>query len=218
MDIAVVNTWDNNFNVFLGRGNGSFSRRYVYPTGILSAPNSIVTADLNHDGRIDVVTTHGDTGTVGVFLAFEYVSFTTHIIDIPGSRPTPSCIVTGDFNNDHLPDIAVGNTGTDTPGIYLNSANGTFSEEITISIESYPLINFLAVGDFNNDHHQDLVFASAGSSTLGVFLGYGNGSFHSLLSYSTGDWSTPISVADFSKDKKLDIVGSGFNENIQGVV
>ena len=73
LDIAVVNTWDNNFNVFLGRGNGSFSRRYVYPTGILSAPNSIVTADLNHDGRIDVVTTHGGTGTVGVFLAFEYV-------------------------------------------------------------------------------------------------------------------------------------------------
>ena len=71
-----------------------------------------------------------------MFLAFEYVSFTTHIINIPGSRPTPSCIVPGDFNN---------------------------------------------------DHHQDLVFVSAGNSALGVFLEYGNGSFHPLLSYSIGD-------------------------------
>lgn len=36
LDIAVVNTWDNNFNVFLGRGNSSCSRKYVYPTETLS--------------------------------------------------------------------------------------------------------------------------------------------------------------------------------------
>ena len=41
-----------------------------------------------------------------------------------------------------------------------------------------------------------------------MFLGYGNGSFQSPISYSTGDSSIPTSVAiaDFNKDSRLDIV------------
>lgn len=133
--------------------------------------------------------------TVGVFLAFEYVSFTTHFIDMPGSRPAPSCIVTGDFNNDHLPDIAIGNAGVDTVGIYLNYGNGTFSEQITTSIESYPLVNFLAVGDFNNDHHLDIAVTNSMTDTIGILLGHGNGYFTQQHNYSTGSGSQSCAIS-----------------------
>ena len=220
LDIAVVNTWDDNFNVFFGLGNGSFSRKYIYSTGTLSTPSSIVAGDLNEDGRMDIVTANEGSDTVGIFLASEYVLFSTYDINIPGSSPLPSCIASGDFNNDHLLDIVIGNRGTYTLGIYFGYGNGTFSEQITISIESDPSPNYLAVGDFNNDNCQDLVFVSSDINAFCIFLGYGNGSFQSPLSYSTGDWSSPysVAVADFNKDSQLDIVVVGANEDIQGTV
>jgi hypothetical protein len=52
------------------------------------------------------------------------------------------------------------------------------------------------------------VVANTINDNIGVFLGYGNGSFQSQILYSTGDSSSPYSVAtaDFNNDSKLDIV------------
>ena len=82
---------------------------------------------------MDIVVVNGDTNNVAVFLASAYVSFTNHVIDVPGVFPTPYYVVTGDFNNDHLVDIAVVNNGGDNLGIYLGYGNGTFSQQITVS-------------------------------------------------------------------------------------
>lgn len=220
LDIAVANAWDDSMNVFLGLGNGSFTQRYVYSTGNSSAPKSIATADLNKDGRLDLVTANEGTDSVSVFFAFDYVSFTTHMIDIPDSRPQPIGIATGDFNNDHLLDIVVGNMGSNTLGIYLGYGNGTFSGQITLPIEDSSMTNSLTVDDLNHDNCLDLAFVNLGTGTLGVFLGYGNGSFQSLLSYSIGDWCTPfsIAIADMNRDNQADIIVSGSNENSEGTV
>ena len=44
----------------------------------------------------------------------------------------------------------------------------------------------LAVGDFNNDTHLDIVVANYGDNNIGVLLGYGDGSFANQTTYSTG--------------------------------
>ena len=207
-DIAVVNAWQNNMNVFLGLGNESFDTRRVYSTGLASAPNSIVAGDLNKDGRMDVVVVNEMTDNVAVFLAFDYVSFTNHIIYEPGAISTPYYVSSGDFNNDHLVDIAIININAHNLGIYLGYGNGTFSDQITYSTGQSSKPISLGVGDFDNDSCLDVVVANSGIHTIVVFLGYCNGSFQSPISYSTGDSSTPssVAVADFNKDNRLDII------------
>ncbi|CAF5105621.1 unnamed protein product, partial [Rotaria sp. Silwood1] len=46
--------------------------------------------------------------------------------------------------------------------------------------------NSVAVGDFNNDTHLDIVVANSKGNTVSVLLGYGNGSFTDQTTYSTG--------------------------------
>ena len=50
----------------------------------------------------------------------------------------------------------------------------------------------LDVGDFNHDGCLDIVVANYGSNTIGILLGYGNGSFATIVTYSTGDDSNSI--------------------------
>ncbi len=75
--------------------------------------------------------------------------------------------------------------------------------ERTISFDSTP--RQTAVGDFNNDHHLDLVVANSGADNIGILLGFGNATFASQMTYSTGLESHPYSVAvgDFNNDSQL---------------
>ncbi|MCA1696661.1 MAG: VCBS repeat-containing protein, partial [Actinobacteria bacterium] len=56
----------NTASVLLGNGNGTFQARTAYATG--GSPTSIVTADLNGDGKSDVVTTDYGGSTASVLL------------------------------------------------------------------------------------------------------------------------------------------------------
>jgi hypothetical protein len=124
-------------------------------------------------------------------------------------------VAVGHFNNDNQLDIAITNYGTSNMGILLGYGNRTFSDVITYSTgnNSYPMS--LAIGDFNNDSINDIVVANSESDNIVVFIGYGDGSFFMLTTYSTSDYSRPVSVAvgHFNRDYQLDIVVADFDSN-----
>ncbi|CAF4071922.1 unnamed protein product, partial [Rotaria sordida] len=95
--------------------------------------------------------------------------------------------------------------------VCLGHGNGSFASETRYSVGSYPLS--VAVGDFNNDAHLDIVIANSESNDVSVLLCHGNGSFASQTRYLAG--ATPISVAvgDFNKDTGLDIVVANRDSN-----
>ena len=66
----------------------------------------------------------------------------------------------------------------------------------------------IAIGDFNNDHQLDIVVANYGTSNIGIFIGYANGTFQTQTTYSIGLKSHPnyINVGDFNNDNQLDVV------------
>jgi len=72
--------------------------------------------------------------------------------------------------------------------------------------DSFP--QSMAIADFNNDNHLDIIVANYGKNTVGILLGNGNGIFMNQTTQTTGDNSQPLSVAvgDFNNDNQSVIV------------
>jgi hypothetical protein len=120
-----------------------------------------------------------------------------------------------DFNKDNQLDIVVANYGTLNFAILFGHNNGSFRIE-TIYDMGYDSIPYsLATGDFNNDHYLDIAFVNSGTDNIGILLGYGNGSFYYLTTYSTGLRSDPSSIAidDLNRDNHLDLVIANWGIN-----
>jgi FG-GAP-like repeat/RTX calcium-binding nonapeptide repeat (4 copies)/FG-GAP repeat len=114
---------------------------------------------------------------------------------------SPAAVVTGDFNRDGRPDLAVANSTSNSVSILAGNGNGTFQAAQNFATGFGP--KSVAVGDFNKDGKLDLVTANA--SDLSVLLGNGNGTFQAPASYTIGWYPTSVAVGDFNGDGKLDL-------------
>ena len=71
---------------------------------------------------------------------------------------------------------------------------------------------------FNNDTYLDIVITNCGSDNMGIFLGYGNGSFVNETTYSTDSSPSSVAVADFNNDTKLDIIVANHGSDNAGIL
>src|SRR5580692_8100980 len=75
----------------------------------------------------------------------------------------------------------------------------------------------VAVGDFNEDGKLDLAVANSNllsqqTSSLGVFLGNGDGTLQPMVSYQVGQTPRAVVVGDFNGDGHLDLAVANFVE------
>ena len=125
-----------------------------------------------------------------------------------GDGSKPHSVATADFNNDTRLDIIVANYGTNNIGILLGYSNGSFGTMNTYSTGTNSGPYSVAVDDFNNDRHLDIVVSNSEADNIAIFLGYGNGSFNNGTKYSTGIGSRPyiVTLGDMNNDNVLDII------------
>ena len=136
-----------------------------------------------------------------------------------GYNSYPYEIVGVDVNNDNILDIVVANAGSSTLGVLLGYGNGIFAPVMTFSTGNNSSPYGAAPGDFNNDTYMDIVVANYHSNSIGVLLGYGNGTFATVVIYSMEDDSRPQSVAvsDFNQDGIADIVVANYRRDNVGL-
>ena len=170
----------------------------VFPTGAFT--EKIAVGDFNQDGKLDAVVLNA-----GFSILFGNGDGTFQLPVNYSSSSLPFAIAVGDFNNDGFPDLAIGTLQGVT--IYINLGNGTFQSGASIASAS---VGTIVVGDFNGDHNQDLILApisggDSGSDFVYVFLGQGDGTFHSLGGVRAGGCPQAMAAADFNHDGKLDL-------------
>jgi len=241
-DIVVTNacggfacSFNGTVGVLLGKGDGTFNGAVTYSSGG-SFPASVAVADVNGDGKPDLLVTNacGDSncdGTVGVLFGNGDGTFGTATIYGSGGRQ-PQSLAVADVNNDGKPDLLVANTCGGTcsiavggVGVLLGNGNGTFKPAVTFDTGGY-VIYSMSVADVNGDGKLDLLAANAFSATVGVLLGNGDGSFQPAATYASGGSPSAqyeaIAASDVNGDGKADLLvtieSPGGNGNNQGAV
>ena len=206
MDIVVANFGFDNVTVFLSNGNNSFSYQTTYSTSIGSAPRMVAVGDFNNDTRLDIVVANFGINNLVILFGNGDGAFSSRIqIETGSSRPI--YVVVDDFNNDQYSDIAFLGYGTNLVGVLLGLGNGAFQRSIEFSTGFDSLPHSIAVGDLNNDGRKDIAVANYGTDNIGLFLGNGDGTFTSQMTFTTGINSGPYSIAmaDLNNDTHLDI-------------
>ncbi|CAF3821681.1 unnamed protein product [Adineta steineri] len=217
LDLVVATNSEDPIIIFIGFGNGSFQSQVPYSTGSSSSPTSVTIGDMNNDSKLDIIVAYEGSSSIGVSLGYGNGSFRNQILNLLPTQSYPVWVVVNDFNNDNILDIAVANYGLNNIGIFFGYDNGSFRDLITLSTGNNSGPVSITTGDMNNDKWIDIIVANVNSKTVGLFLGNGNGTFLSQITYSTGSQSdlAAISIADLNNDTLLDIIvvdaGSGNN-------
>lgn len=218
-----------------GNGDGTFAGgTYVFGTGGMF-PSSPAVADLNGDGKRDLVVANCGNGcqtgigTVGVLLGNGDATFQTAVTYGTGGVGAHSVRI-ADVNGDGKPDLVVANAcassgscpiGPGSVGVLLGNGDGTFQTAVSYGSGGYDAES-VAVADVNGDGKLDVVVANfCGNTscslpgTVGVMLGNGDGTFQPVVPYSSGGPALhAIAVADVNRDGKRDIVVTASNNDV----
>src|SRR5712671_3846992 len=114
----------------------------------------------------------------------------------------PTSVAAGDFNDDGVADLAVGNYELNSISVLLGKGGGTFQAPVNYAT-SRP--TFIATGDFNRDGAPDLAVANWSADSVSVFLGRGDGTFEAEVPYATGAYASSVAVGDFNCDGVSDL-------------
>jgi hypothetical protein len=150
-----------------------------------------------------------------VRVAWGELAFATHV-DYPAPE-NPGAMVSGDFDRDGHPDLAVANY-SGTVSIFLNHGDGTFRPGQDYSTGGqprnvYPVLS-IATADLNRDGILDLVVAnSAPNNTVFVLLGNGDGTFQTSVGFGTGAGPGSVAISDLNGDGRLDLAVTNSTDN-----
>jgi hypothetical protein len=195
-------------SVRFGLGGDAFSEPTHTALPSAARSESLAVADLDRDGRLDVVAAHTVLFQVQSFLGNADGTFR------PGpSRPTgeePKQLVLGELDGDGWLDAAV--ACRDDGGAYLTllfgGANAAFSETLFQTGEPGTVAFGVALGDVDRDGRLDVVTAGlAGGARLRVHLNRGGRAFEALPFFEGG--SRAVSLADLDGNHVLDLVALG---------
>lgn len=225
--------------VLLGNGDGSFQSPVQYDLGAQAF--YVAVADANGDGKPDLLVANGnvseDQSQVGVLLGNGDGTFQPVVTYYSGGSAARALAV-ADLNNDGKLDIAVANPCL--PGfnlacdsgyanyvsVLLGNGDGTFQGPIYYASGGL-MTEWVAIADMNGDGEPDLVVSNgcrdsgecaAGTASLGVLLGNGDGTFKPVVRYDSGGGADAVSIADFNGDGKLDVAVVNGAENGQAGV
>ncbi|HEY6194567.1 MAG TPA: FG-GAP-like repeat-containing protein [Candidatus Eisenbacteria bacterium] len=215
-DVVLVTTGDGNLVTLLGQGaggvgNGSFAAPVSVATG--SSPACLALLDVNADGILDaIVGAQGDNtlqlhlgqggggvgdGTFGPATPLDTLAF------------APTAIVTADFDEDGILDLAVAGGGTTLAMIRgLGTAgvpDGTFAAPVTVNAGSQA--RGLVAYDWNGDGITDLAVSGGGVRMLfgNGTGGKGDGTFTLGPSYNAGASPNQMALADWNADGIADL-------------
>jgi FG-GAP-like repeat/Bacterial Ig domain len=221
LDFAASGPSGSQVSVYLGNGNGTFQAAKIVSDSTYSGEyvDGIAAADMNHDGKTDLVEIilspgHGDS--VQLWISNGTGTFTA------GQRSSGAVggfgTFAGDFDGDGKPDIATvyADKGAATVQVWYGDGAGHVGSPFQIIDPNNYDDGDLQLADINNDGRSDLVgngfiYGVSGTSQFVQKLVVFSGNSNRTLSYSnisTNQCPGSPAVADFNGDGINDLAYS----------
>jgi Bacterial Ig-like domain (group 3)/FG-GAP-like repeat len=222
LDIVAIS--GSGFSIFLGNGDGTFKPvQNVTPAGSnLNAFAGLITADVNGDGKKDIITADGQVFLgAGDGVTFTLVPTRSFTVQSAGASPAAPAIVSADFNNDKKVDVAVDDGSA--IHIFLGNGDGTFKTGPVYSTISD--LGFIFAVDLNGDGNVDIWSGFAGKGLYGAdqeslvayaLMGNGDGTFQGAPDLPVKYAQT--NLADLNGDGRPDLVSFTLNSTNQSVL
>lgn len=184
----------------------------------LKRPVHVEEADLNDDGRMDlVVCAFGNYSGELVVLENTGDGYVSHVISfLPGARK----VIVRDFNNDKRPDIlALFTQGDEQISLLANAGN--FNFRITTLLRFSPVMgsSYFEIADFNQDGNWDILYTNGDNADYSIILkpyhgvhiyvNDGRNQFKESWFHSMPGASKAL-ARDFDQDGDLDIAAISF--------
>ncbi len=201
--------------VLLGNGDGSFRPPVTYSVDPdASSMEGLAVADLNGDGKLDLVaTTRTYEGTnVDVLLGNgdgTFQSLVASVVTTDQQHPIAPTIV-GDFYGDGKLDLVV-STYEYRMQVWVLRGNGdgTFQSALDTGLPGWAL----AAADFNGGGNLDLL-VNGGRTEVGIARGHGDDTFTTTPAYAAGIHPTAVTAGDFTGSGKDDLVTVDYAGNV----
>jgi len=225
LDLASLDSVDNDLVVLLGDGQGNLTTRtdVTVPTLTNPDPNAFggvggtALADINNDRKLDVVALQytqdmqGFNGFITVLPGNGDGTF-RQAVTSPVTNFGIGQMILGDFDGDGKIDVATSqDPTTGLVSVALGNGDGTFGAPIANPV-NLPGVTIQAMidGDFNKDGKDDLaatVLVNAnGTAQVYVFVSNGDGTFQPHLLDTISSASSGLTAGDFNHDGNLDLV------------
>jgi len=201
-DLVVADTATTAYFV-KSNGDKTFGR----PLALTQARGSrwIAMGDWDNDGSLDLAASNLNTSTLTTFLGTGAGGFTLTQTLTSGREHTLEAL---DYDGDGTVDLAL---GVGLPGIRIHKGTGDGKFVYQKNVSNLGCVEYIAVGDLNNDGKGDIAPTCIDDATAYVGVSQGNAIYTRTLSapFGTGTESSALADIDGDGNQDLALVSQG---------
>ena len=177
--------------------------------GVGNGPMSVVAADVNGDGNLELVCANATGNTLSVLTNNGSGRFA--VASSISLDSAPYSVTAADVNGDGKTDLISANYGGNSLSVLTNNGSGGFVLAAALPVGASPAA--VTAADVNGDGKTDLISANYGDNSLSVLTNNGSGGFGLAALPTVGVQPLCVMAADVNGDGKLDLISANWGAN-----
>jgi hypothetical protein len=224
VDLFSANYRDNTLTVLTNNGSGGFGLSATLPVGNPANnvegqsggyPRWVTAADLNGDGKMDLISANFNNNTLTVYTNNGSGAFGLNAT--LSETGWPDFVLAADVNGDGKLDLIGVNSLSppigNTLSIFTNNGSGVFGSNATVYAGPNPAC--VVPVDINGRGKPDLIVANDNPNWLTVLTNNGSGVFGSNATITVESFANFVTAADLNGDGKADLIVAGSDGTLE---
>ena len=203
-------------SVLIGDGAGHFAAPVSVSIGDNAEPRAVTLADVNGDGKLDIVTANAGSdgspfpppelaGSVSILLNDGSGGFAAAVQKSAGPGDgRADAVAVADITGDGHPDIILSRPIANTAAILAGDGAGGFADAVVLPTGIGP--SPLTIADATGDGHPDIVTGNQVGSNVSILPSDGEGGIGFRGNFGAGTYPHSVVTVDLNDDGHADVV------------